>query len=66
VHDDRKGSARVGLPAMIAALAFVAFAKTSIGVIGAAAAMLIVYLVIGAVVSVGRRRPGPKDSPPDE
>jgi hypothetical protein len=66
MNDERRGSAWFGLPAMIGLLAIVAFKGTSVGIVGGAVAVLIVFLAIGAVVSVGRRRPGPKDSPPDQ
>ncbi|HEX3518501.1 MAG TPA: hypothetical protein VHT29_05655 [Solirubrobacteraceae bacterium] len=57
--DDRQGSAWVGLPAMIGLLAFVAFAGTSIGVVGAAVAVLIVFLVVGAVCRWAGGAPAP-------
>jgi hypothetical protein len=56
---ERRGSGFVGLPAMIGLVAIVAFAKTSIGLLGAIAAVAILYVVIGIVVWAGKRRPNP-------
>jgi predicted PurR-regulated permease PerM len=49
----------IGVPGMIALLAFVAFSKQLgwLGVLIGAAAVVLVYLVIGAVVWMGKRRP---------
>jgi hypothetical protein len=44
---------------MIGLLAIVAFAKTSIGILGALAIVAILYIVIGVVVWAGKQRPGP-------
>jgi len=56
---ERRGSGFLGLPAMIGLLAIVAFAKTSIGILGAIAIVAILYVVIGIVVWAGKRRPNP-------
>lgn len=56
--DDRRGSAWFGLPAMIALFAFIAFAKAG-GILVAIVATVILFLIIGAVVTTARRRPGP-------
>jgi hypothetical protein len=49
----------IGVPGMIALLAFVAFSKQLgwLGVVVGAGAVVLVYLVIGAVVWMGKRRP---------
>jgi hypothetical protein len=49
----------IGVPGMIALLAFVAFARELgwLGVVVGTAAVLLVYLVIGALVWMGKRRP---------
>lgn len=48
----------IGLPGMIALLAFVAFGKELgwVGILVGAGAGLLVYLVIGAIVWLGKRR----------
>ena len=56
--DDRRGSAWFGLPAMLAAITFVVFAKASNVLVGAIACILLL-LIIGAVVSMAKRRPKP-------
>jgi hypothetical protein len=56
---ERRGSGFLGLPAMIGLLAIVAFAKTSIGILGAIAGVAILYVVIGIVIWAGKRRPNP-------
>jgi hypothetical protein len=56
---ERRGSGFLGLPAMIGLLAIVAFAKTSIGILGAIAVVAILYVVIGIVIWAGKRRPNP-------
>jgi predicted PurR-regulated permease PerM len=56
--DERKGSAFLGLPAMIGLFAFVAFVGV-IGLLGAIIAVVVFLLIIGAVVSTGKRRPNP-------
>lgn len=49
----------IGVPGMIALLAFIAFARELgwLGVLVGAFAVLLVYLVIGAIVWLGKRRP---------
>lgn len=44
---------------MIGLLAIVAFAKTSIGILGAIVVVAILYVVIGIVVWAGKRSPNP-------
>jgi hypothetical protein len=44
---------------MIGLLAIVAFAKTSIGILGAIVIIVLLYVVIGIVVWAGKRRPNP-------
>ena len=56
--DERRGSAWFGLPAMIGVFAFVAGAK-AVGIVAAIGALVLVYLIIGAVVWAGGRRPNP-------
>lgn len=53
----RNGYGCLGLPAMLAAFAFVAFAKAfgGVGILVGAVAVLVVYLIIGLVVVLGRR-----------
>ena len=56
--DERKGSAWFGLPAMVGVLAFIAFLKAA-NVLVAIVGTVILFLIIGAVVTTARRRPGP-------
>ena len=56
--DERKGSAWFGLPAMVGLFAFVAFAKAG-GIVIAVIATVVLFVIIGAVVTTARRRPGP-------
>jgi hypothetical protein len=56
---ERRGSGFLGLPAMIGLLAIVAFAKTSIGILGAIVVVAIIYVVIGVVVWAGKGRQAP-------
>jgi hypothetical protein len=46
----------LGLPMMVAVFAFFAFAP-KLGLLGAAAVILLLWLAIGAVVWAGKRRP---------
>ena len=57
---ERRGSGFLGLPVMVGVLAIVAFAKTSIGILGAIAVVAILYLIIGIVVWAGKRRGNPE------
>lgn len=58
MEDERKGSAWFGLPAMVGVLAFIAFARAA-NVLVAIVGTVILFLIIGAVVTTARRRPGP-------
>jgi hypothetical protein len=56
--DERRGSAWFGLPAMVAVLAFVAFAKAG-GLVVAVIGTVVLFVIIGAVVTTAKRRPPP-------
>jgi hypothetical protein len=59
--DDREQSKWIGLlglPTMIGLLVFIACIGV-IGLLGAIIAIVVFFLIIGAVVSTGRRRPHP-------
>lgn len=57
--EERPGSAWFGLPAMIGILALIAVLKafpSLIGIVGAAFAVLVVFLMIGAAMTLVRKR----------
>jgi hypothetical protein len=56
--DERRGSAWFGLPAMVAVFAFVAFAKAG-GIVIAVIGTVVLFAIIGAVVTTAKRRPPP-------
>jgi len=59
VMEERPGSAWFGLPAMIGVLALIAVVRafpSLLGVVGAAFAVLVVFLMIGAAMTLVKRR----------
>lgn len=54
----RRGSGCIGVPAMVAAFAFLAFALTvpTTGVLIGAGAVLAVYLIVGIAISQSKKR----------